>query len=76
MINIQFMTGRDRQAIYKGQCECGNVLTFTPGGSSVTCVQCGRRWVTDVVAVADKIPMPKTSAAKIGPKERKRKGIE
>jgi hypothetical protein len=77
MINIRFQTGRNQQAIYSGQCECGNVLTFTPGGNAVICVKCGRRWVTDVTAIADVVPSavdPKIRRA-AGPGERKIRAI-
>jgi len=76
MNNIQFQSGRNRQAIYSGLCECGTVLMFTPGGS-VHCLQCGRRWLTDIVSVVDKVETnPKTRRSKAGPSERKSKAIE
>lgn len=82
MQQIQFQQGRNRQAIYSGMCECGNVLTFTPGGKPVTCVQCGQRWNVSITAVIGKPtpPRPKPdidsgkpkAQRKTGPAERKR----
>jgi len=69
MEGIEFRNGVSGQAIYTGLCECGAPVSFTPGGKTVTCGVCQRKWQAEPVKV--KLVRRPKGRAKGGPKETK-----